>query len=392
MRNFQAQQIIAFCLVFLCIAGVVIVSIVFGKSEQTQNATEPIHREKARGHKNQKSDDSMIPDTKHLQTPDIVKALYMSNWVAGTQDMRDDVLSIVDTTSINAVVIDIKDATGKVGFATNDELIKSLGSEERRIRDIIPLIEDLHSKNVYVIGRISVFQDAYLTAKKPEWALKRISNGAVWKDKKGLSFLNPLSPEVLEYIEHIAIASYDIGFDEINFDYIRFPSDGDISDIVYPTSEGKTRSDAIRDFWQNLHTNLRAKRPHMVMSGDLFGLTTSQTDDMGIGQILENAFPYFDYIAPMIYPSHYPPGWNNFKNPAEHPYEVVHQAMSDGIERAQAAGYPASKFRPWIQDFNLGATYTKGMIQAQIRALNDLGIESFMVWDPKNSYTASAYE
>jgi hypothetical protein len=230
-----------------------------------------------------------------------------------------------------------------------------------------------------------------MTAKKPEWAIKKKSDGTVWKDRKGLSFLDPTNKAVWEYIDHIATAAYDIGFDEINFDYIRFPSDGNISDIAYPSVEGKVRSDFIRDFWAYMHETLKAKRPEIVMSADLFGMTTTQKDDLGIGQLLENALPYFDYISPMIYPSHYPKNWNGYSNPAEHPYEVIKDAMTDGVARAEALGYSSRNFRPWIQDFDLGATYTKDMVQAQIRALGELGISSYMSWDPKNTYTKGAY-
>jgi hypothetical protein len=128
-----------------------------------------------------------------------------------------------------------------------------------------------------------------------------------------------------------------------------------------------------------------------VTSADLFGMTTNNTDDLGIGQVLEKALPYFDFIAPMIYPSHYPKGFHGIANPAEKPYEIITIAMKKGIERASVMGYGPEKFRPWIQDFNLGAIYTESMVRAQINALENLGIYSYMSWDPANKYKKGAY-
>ncbi len=330
-----------------------------------------------------------IPTVNHLKTPTEVRALYMSSWVASTPSMRDHIIEIVDTTNINALVIDIKDATGKISFTINDELIANIGSSQNLIKDISGLIETLHAKNIYVIGRISTFQDPYLTKLKPEWSLKSKKTGEPWKDRKGLSFLDPTKPEVWDYVTRLAQASYNVGFDEINFDYIRFPSDGNIDDILYPDAS-VSRSDLLERFFQHIDTHVR--KQGIPTSADLFGLTTNTTDDMGIGQILEKAMPYFDFIAPMIYPSHYPKNFQGYPNPATKPYEIVTFAMKQGVERASVVGFGPEKFRPWIQDFDLGADYTAAMVQDQIRALGEQGISSYMVWDPSNKYTVGAYK
>lgn len=328
------------------------------------------------------------PTMTHITTPNPVRAVYMSSWVASTPSMRDKIINLIDTSEINAVVIDIKDATGRVSFLVNDTVIAETGSPKDLIKDISGIIKTLHEKNIYVIGRISVFQDPYLTHEKPEWALKSKSTGTIWKDRKGLSFLDPTKQEVWDYIVRLAQESYQKGFDEINFDYIRFPSDGNIKDIAYPTSIA-SKADAIELFFQHIHKEMSASS--ITTSADLFGLTTEATDDMGIGQILEKALPNFDFIAPMIYPSHYPKGYQGFQNPASKPYEVVTIAMKSGVARAKALGMGPEKFRPWIQDFDLGATYTASMIRDQIKGLNEQGINSYMVWDPANSYTTAAY-
>jgi len=332
----------------------------------------------------------VIPTVQHISTPTVVKAAYMSSWVGSSVTKRSQIIKFINDTELNAVVLDIKDATGRVSFLVDDPVVANTGSPENRIRDIDAFITELHKNNIYVIGRISVFQDPYLAVRYPQWAIRKASDGAVWKDKKGLSFLSPTSHDVWNYTVALAQASYAKGFDEINFDYIRFPSDGNVKDIAYPNEQGKTRADFLEEFFTFLGNEMRTRS--IPLSADLFGMTTSSTDDLGIGQVLERALPHFDYIAPMVYPSHYPKNFIGITNPAAQPYKIIFYAMGEGVRRAQALGYGPEKFRPWIQDFNLGATYTADMVRDEIRAAEELGITSWMVWDPGNSYTVAAYK
>ncbi len=325
----------------------------------------------------------------HMTMPDPVRAVYMSSWIASSSNLRSKIVELAKTTEINAIVIDIKDSTGKVSFSIDNPLINELGSTENRIRDIDEFINELHSHNIYVIGRISVFQDPYLTHEKPEWAITRKSDGAIWKDRKGLSFLSPAKPEVWDYITTLAIESYKIGFDEINFDYIRFPSDGNIADIQYP-DPSLSKADYIENFFKHLDQVVR-KENNIPTSADLFGMVTTANDDLGIGQVLERAIPYFDAIAPMIYPSHYPKNFQGYANPASNPGSIITIAMEGGNAKAVAMGKTSAVFRPWLQDFNMGANYGPTEIRAQINALAKLGIHSYMMWDPANTYTAGGY-
>jgi len=333
---------------------------------------------------------SLIPVT-HIKTPENVRALYMSGWVAGSDDFRNSLVKIVDETELNAVVIDIKDSTGRISFSIDDTLIKEIGSSENRIKNIRALTALLHSKNIYIIGRVSVFQDPYLTKLKPEWAIKKSSDGEVWKDRKGLSFLDPTNKKIHEYILSIALNSYKNGFDEINFDYIRYPSDGNMKDINYNLTDGKTRADNIEEFFKYISTEIK-KNENIPISADLFGLTTEATDDMGIGQVWEKTIPYFDFVCPMVYPSHYPNNYAGYKNPALYPYEVIDKALKSAIIKTKNIDQNITKIRPWLQDFDLGAVYTKEMIQAQIKAVYDNSLNSWMLWDPTNKYTPSALE
>lgn len=332
--------------------------------------------------------DTTTPVT-HIKTPESVKALYISGWVAGTTDFLKSIVKIVDETEINAIVIDIKDSTGRISFETSDEDIQKIGSSQKRIKNIRALTALLHSKNIYIIGRISTFQDPYLTNLKPEWSIKKSSNGAVWKDRKGLSFLDPTNKEVHKYIVSIALNSYKEGFDELNFDYIRYPSDGDMKNINYNLVNGDTRSDNMEKFFKYLSTEIK-KEGDIPISADLFGLTTEATDDMGIGQLWEKTIPYFDFVAPMVYPSHYPNGHAGYKNPALYPYEVINRALLGAVKKTKAINQDISKIRPWLQDFDMGAVYTKEMMRAQMKAVTDNGLDSWMLWDPSNKYTPLA--
>lgn len=330
-----------------------------------------------------------IPVT-HVKTPDVVKAIYLSSWVAGNAKYRDPLIKLIDDTELNAIVIDVKDSTGRVSFKTLDDQVNNTGSVENRISNIENLISTLHSKNIYIIGRVAVFQDPFMTSHKPEWSITKKSDGKVWKDRKGLSFLDPANKNVWDYTVRVGKTAYAMGFDEINFDYIRYPSDGDLKDINYHITPPATRADNIENFFKYLSSEMK-KDADVPISGDLFGLTTEVNDDMGIGQVWERALPHFDFLAPMVYPSHYPPGSSGFKNPAEHPYEIINKAMGSAIKKTNTVeGQKTSKIRPWIQDFNLGAQYTKDKVQAQIKAVYDNNLTSFMVWDPRNKYPSTA--
>ena len=331
----------------------------------------------------------------HIKTPNPLKAIYMTSWVAGTPSFRDKLIKIADETEINSIVIDIKDYTGKIAFEVNDPLLQKIGAAENRIPNIRQFIKNLHDKDIYVIGRISVFQDPYFALKYHKFAVKRESDGKIWKDYKGIVWLDVASKDVWDYMIALAKEAYSVGFDELNFDYVRFPSDGDMNDIYYPYSEEKILNDpyygkaeALRDFFKYLHSGL--KDSGAVLSVDLFGMVTTNPDDLNVGQMLEYAEPYFDYISPMVYPSHYPSGFNGWPNPNKEVYGVVLYSLERAVERMLAASSSPRKIRPWLQDFDYGGNYDIAEIRAQIQAVYDSGLTSWMLWDPSNIYTREA--
>ncbi len=322
----------------------------------------------------------------HLKTPSPLKAIYLTSWTTGSIARRKKLIDLIDTTELNAIVIDIKDYTGRVSFLIDNAELRAVGSAKKIIPDIEALIGELHEKNIYVIGRIAVFQDPYLVSKHPEWAVKKDSDRmAAWRDHKSITWLDAGAPGVWDYTVLLAKESYRLGFDELNFDYIRFPSDGNMKDIYYPWSDGYEKPEVLRGFFSHVHDNL--KPLGVPLSADLFGMTTINTDDLNIGQVLEVALPYFDYVSPMVYPSHYPPTFIGLSNPAAEPYKVVRYSLNAAYERSSTT---PQKIRPWLQDFNLGAIYTAEMVRAQIQATYDAGFNSWMLWDAANHYTPAA--
>mgnify|MGYP001167515186 CR=1 FL=1 len=335
---------------------------------------------------NQKEEPKLV--VTHKKTPTVVKAVYMSSWVAATKNIRERLINNLAGTEINSIVIDVKDYSGAVSMDINT---KTAGQLSGRVKDLVEFVDYLHQKNYYVIGRISVFQDNLLSRQRPDLALKRLDNGALWTDRKGIAWLDVSAPEVWDYTIAVAKEAHRLGFDELNFDYVRFPSDGNTSNVAYPYSRLSvdTRAEALRKFF--VYLNAKMKEIDAPISADVFGMVATNTDDLGIGQVLENAIPYFDYVAPMVYPSHYPPGFLNYKNPASVPYEIVKHSMGVAVTRVVAQGYSPLKLRPGLQDFDLGADYTAEMIKAQKRAVYDAGLTSWMMWDPANIYTVGAY-
>jgi hypothetical protein len=251
-----------------------------------------------------------------------------------------------------------------------------------RIKDLPGLITNLKKHHIYVIARLSTFQDPLLAEKMNAWALKT-KTGALWRDKKGLAWVDPSEKQVWSYIVSVAKEAAQLGFDEINFDYIRFPTDGNLDQIVYKNDLKKYQ--VIGDFFKYVSKEMSGVP--VYLSADLFGLTTERggEDDMSIGQRLSDAVQYFDYVMPMVYPSHYPIGYMGYKNPADHPYEVVYHAMSKG--EAQAQGKKA-KLRAWIQAFNIGAMYDGTKIRAEIKAADDAGADGWVLWNASNRYSA----
>ena len=306
--------------------------------------------------------------------PPYIKGVYLTSWTASDSEKIDYFINLARNTELNAVIIDIKEVDGLIAI---DNIIPNLQE----------VIEKFHQENVYTIARIVVFKDGLLPKTRPELALKN-QQGRLWRDWAGYTWLDPASQDVWDYHIDIAKQAIKLGFDEINFDYIRFPSDGNISTIIYPIwDEILSKPEVIREFFKYVDQQL--KPFNVFLSADLFGLTMIREDDMNIGQILEYALPYFDFICPMVYPSHYPPTFEGYLNPADHPYEIIKMNLENGKQRAVGA---RAKLRPWLQDFSLGAIYNKKMIELQKQAVYDTDSYGWLLWNPASRYTEEALE
>ena len=353
--------------------------------------------------------------------PKIIKAVYVTGWSAGSKSYLNYLTYLFKTTEINGVVIDIKDYSGLMPYVPNTEQVKKYELYNNAIPDINVLVRFFHNQNIYVIGRIAVFEDPAFSKARPDLAVfdKTKSSPAsppvLWYDNHKLSWLDPASKEVWDYNISIAKDVLLHGFDEINFDYIRFPSDGKTQNMGFPYWDEKT---PMRAVLKNFYKYLRQELPDAKLSADLFGQTTVNSDDLGIGQIIEDSLEYFDFVCPMVYPSHYAENFMGFQNPADFPYEVVNYSMSTALKKETAyknlkiaeitpptadtqtmpeikPEVKLAKFRPWLQDFNIGAIYTAEMVKQEIKATQDSLKENFvgyMLWSPSNVYTKRAIE
>ena len=353
-----------------------------------------------------------LREATHTPTPNPVRGIYMTSCVAATPSLRNNLVRLIDETELNTVVIDIKSYDGHISFMPTSENLK-MAVGGCFVRDMQDFVDNLHSHDIYVVGRLAVFQDQFMVKLHPELAVKKASaTSTPWTDFKGISWINPSVKSHWDYTVALARSAHNVGFDEINFDYIRFPADGNMRDIWYPESGMQKKSDIMRSFYEYLRDSLSPAG--IVISADLFGMTTTNTDDLNIGQILENALPYFDYVSPMVYPSHYPSSFMGFGNPNEHVYEVVKISMDRAVARTIATtttvalpnarigtttpavyakpSFDKNKMRPWLQDNNYPVPYTAEMVRAQIQATYDSGLNSWMLWNAGNRYTRSALE
>lgn len=372
------------------------------------------------------------PVVTHVPLPSPLKAIYMTACVAGTRSFRERLVALMEETEINAVIIDIKDYSGGISFPPRDPAWQPAWQHAQcGAPDMREFIASLHERGIFVIGRITVFQDPFLASARPHLAVKRADGETVWHDHKGLSFIDVAAKEYWDHLVALAVESYNLGFDELNFDYVRYPSDGNMQDIAFVHTLGSAwphdKPANLEAFFRYLHEQLRDPAKFAAYrhehtgrasstpwtSADLFGMTTTNTDDLSIGQVLERAVPYFDFIAPMVYPSHYPNNYLGLGNPNDHPYTIVKHAMAAGVERLRSTSttvagftherlgtttpavyrkpaYGPEHLRTWIQDFDYGGDYDAADVRTQIQASYDAGVRDWMVWAPSNIYTRAA--
>lgn len=324
--------------------------------------------------------------------PVYARGIYISSWTASESKRVDELIDFILRTELNAVVIDIKDSTGRIAYKSEIDQANKWGTREIRIRNIGALLEKFQSRGIYVIARIVVFRDPTLAQIRPDLALKNRQNKKLWEDNSGTYWLDPASEEVWAYNVALAKEALEIGFEEVNFDYVRFPSDGNILNIGYPIWDKKIpRYEVIHQFFQYQAQELKYSGRRSV---DIFGMTMMHADtgyDMNIGQRFVDAIGNFNYISPMLYPSHFGDTFDDLENPAEHPYEVISRSFEKTrvhiVEPLLQQNKSLPKIRPWIQAFGLSTPYTPEMITLQKKAVVQGGGHGWLLWNAQNKYT-----
>ena len=318
--------------------------------------------------------------------PGGVKGIYLTGWTAGLKHRFNNLVSLVDRTELNAMVIDVKD-DGNVSYAVDVPLAQQIGANRHMIAHIDALLATLNAHSIFPIARIACFRDTPLAEAHPEMAV-HAPDGRVWHDKTHHAWLNPFNKAAWDYNVDLALDAIKHGFKEIQFDYVRFPSEGKISTLQYPGKpKGALRKDQIAAFLSYARGKIKAQGAWF--SADVFGLTSLVKSDMGIGQTRTNVARVVDYLCPMVYPSHYALHEYGIANPNKEPYNIIHRSLGDAKKRLQDV--PSCRLRPWLQDFSLhGVHYGPAQVKAEIKAARDLGIHEFLLWNAGCRYTESA--
>lgn len=318
------------------------------------------------------------PILKIKSTGKNIFSLYSTAQTTSYKPRMENIIKIAKETKINSVIINVKD--GKAVY---------LGENIKKI------VENLKKDGIVPIARIATFQDNEFAQENPNVALKD-KNGQLLNSDK-YYWVDPASQVVWDRNVETAIKAIDLGFEEVNFDYFRFPTPKtratSTDDIIYPVYDFKiSKEDTIANAASYITSQIRKQRPGIMISVDVFAFSFIQEDDLNIGQRITRLGKYFDIICPMIYPSHYIPGNFGFKNPADHPYEVVSETIKAGQEQFKKENINPI-IRPWIQDFNIGAVYGTEMIKKEIQAVVDSGVSGgWMVWSPSNNYNQKSFE
>lgn len=322
-----------------------------------------------------------------------VKGVYVTAYSAGGARMA-ELLDLLDNTGLNSMVIDIKDDLGYITYETQNKELLKMGTAQKFIPDIKELMAKLKKHNVYPIARIVVFKDTVLAEKHPELSFTN-SGGSVWKNGGGDAFVNPYSKEVWDYNVDIAKEAAAMGFKEIQFDYVRFAEGFEkrADELVYEKTDA-TRTEAVSEFVQYARKELAPLG--VRVSVDIFGYAASVPAADGIGQDFTKISENVDVIAPMVYPSHYSTGWFGATNPDKEPYVTIKGSMVDTFKKLDEIKDESQRpiVRPWIQDFTaswLGSghytKYGKTEMDAQIKAMSDMGVEEYLLWNASNRYT-----
>jgi hypothetical protein len=316
--------------------------------------------------------------------PVVPKALYLSYWAAASRERRNQLLQLLRTSGMNALVLDLKSARGDIAFRSESLLARQVGAQKQRtLKDLPQFLEQLRRRGIYTIGRIAVFKDDALARARRDLAVHTL-DGYLWQDRDQLSWSDPYSQEVQDYNLALAEEAAQLGFDEIQFDYIRFPAR---SDLLYSVENWEgLRVAAVNHFLHRAQERL-APYPTMV-AADIFGYTCWKQNDGKIGQRLVELAEHVDYLSPMLYPSGFSRGIPGYANPVQHPNAVIARSLQ---RAARKAGLKSVRFRPWLQAFRDYAfdrrPFRAQEVQAQINASDASGSHGWMLWNAASRYS-----
>lgn len=312
------------------------------------------------------------------------KGLYLSFYGIGDRKLREDALHLLRETELNTLAIDIKGDRGMIPYRSSIPLATEIGAQKIiTVKDMRGLIGSLKNEGIYTIARIVVFKDNLLANHKPDLAVKDL-NGGIWHDRERLAWVDPFKKEVWEYNIQIAVEAAQQGFDEIQFDYIRFPDALPVQFSMPNTLENRVK--AISGFLMEARKRLL---PYNVfLSADIFGYVCWNLNDTSIGQTLESIAPHLDYLSPMLYPSGFRYGIPGYRIPTTHPYEIVYLSLKKAQERT---GLSSFRFRPWLQAFRDYAFdrrfFEEREIRDQINGVERFGSHGWLLWNPQNNYS-----
>ena len=313
--------------------------------------------------------------------PREIRGVHVTMALASIRGKLDEYVALRHA-GLNTIELDVKDENGDVGFVRGaPKLARAIGAA-KPYYNARKAARRVHAARLYLIGRIVTFQDPVLSERRPKLALQN-PDGSVWHTRGGLGWLNPYDRRAWNYDLSIAVAAARAGFDEIQFDYVRFPSDGDVSAIRYPVRTKASMAKTITQF-----VRFASKKLHKLgvrVSVDVFGLAA--TRDLGIGQKPQRLARYVDAVYPMVYPSHFNPGEYGLEDPSANPGQTVTDAL---LFFETAMRDSKARLVPWLQDFSLGRTYTSADLKAQVDAARSLDTRGFLLWNPLGLYTPEA--
>jgi hypothetical protein len=321
--------------------------------------------------------------------PEPVKALYVNAWAFSGSKLA-QLVGLADSTEINAFVIDVKDDTGCLLYPSDVRVAQDIGATKCvRTKDLHSRLDTLRAHDIYAIARIVVAKDPLLAERKSQWSVQRRDGSGLWRDRINIAWVDAYNDSVWIYAAQLAEEAVHLGFDEVQFDYVRFPDEPKeaMAEAVFAARKpGETQREGVQAGIAILANRLQPLG--VPITFDIFGLTSSATGDLGIGQVWEDFVTVADVVLPMVYPSHYYRGSYGLAWPNGEPYRVVRNALSEAIERSRPLARAAT-IRPYLQAFTLGRRkprYTPYEIREQIRAAEELGIETWVLWNPRSVY------